>query len=91
LAREAIRGLRRAGFEQLNLHLITGRTGHDSRRYWYLMERVGMRREAHFKKSHRVNNRWGDEYIYAVLAEEWPPEHELSHNPDLSVQSSSSR
>jgi RimJ/RimL family protein N-acetyltransferase len=35
------------------------------------MERLGMRREAHFKESHVVEGEWRDEFIYAVLADEW--------------------
>jgi len=35
------------------------------------MERLGMRREAHFRQSHIVMDAWRDEYVYAVLADEW--------------------
>jgi RimJ/RimL family protein N-acetyltransferase len=59
------------GFEQLGLHRITARTGRDNKRSWYLMERLGMRREAHFRESHVVKGERRDEFIYAVLADEW--------------------
>lgn len=36
-----------------------------------LLERVGMRKEAHFKKSLRFKGAWADDCIYAVLGEEW--------------------
>lgn len=36
-----------------------------------LMARLGMRREAHHKKSHLVKGVWIDELVYAVLEEEW--------------------
>jgi RimJ/RimL family protein N-acetyltransferase len=35
------------------------------------MERIGMRREAHFRDSHKVEGEWDDEFIYAILADEW--------------------
>jgi RimJ/RimL family protein N-acetyltransferase len=38
---------------------------------WRLMERLGMRREAHFRQSHQVRGEWDDESVYALLAEEW--------------------
>jgi RimJ/RimL family protein N-acetyltransferase len=74
LATEAARALVTYGFEQLGLHRITARTGKDNKRSWYLMERLGMRREAHFRESHVVQGEWRDEFIYAVLADEWGAE-----------------
>jgi RimJ/RimL family protein N-acetyltransferase len=35
------------------------------------MERLGMRREAHFRESHKVIGCWDDEFVYAILADEW--------------------
>jgi CubicO group peptidase (beta-lactamase class C family) len=37
-----------------------------------LLARVGMRREAHHLQSGWWNGEWTDEYVYAVLATEWP-------------------
>jgi RimJ/RimL family protein N-acetyltransferase len=73
LATEAVRALITAGFEQLGLHRIFARTGKDNERSWRLMERLGMRREAHFRESHVVKGEWRDEVIYAILADEWQP------------------
>lgn len=36
-----------------------------------LLERVGMRREAHHVRSSWWKGEWTDEYVYAVLADEW--------------------
>jgi RimJ/RimL family protein N-acetyltransferase len=36
-----------------------------------LMERIGMRQEAHFVHSQIINERWADELIYAILDHEW--------------------
>ena len=39
---------------------------------WRLMERVGMRREAHnVKDSLHRDHGWQDGYVYALLADEW--------------------
>jgi RimJ/RimL family protein N-acetyltransferase len=71
LATEAVRALVTAGFRELGLHRISARTGEDNVRSWRLMERLGMRREAHFRESHEVKGEWRDEFVYAVLADEW--------------------
>lgn len=36
-----------------------------------LLERLGMRREAHFHRNEFVKGEWTDEFVYAVLAEDW--------------------
>lgn len=71
LATEAARALVTSGFDQLGLHRIAARTGTDNIRSWKLMERLGMRREAHFRESHIVKDEWRDEFVYAILAGEW--------------------
>lgn len=71
LATEAAGALMDYGFKHLGLHRIAARTGRDNEHSWRLMERLGMRREAHFRESHIVNDEWRDEFIYAILAEEW--------------------
>ncbi len=71
LATEAVRALVTAGFDQMELHRIFARTGKDNERSWRLMERLGMRREAHFRESHVVKGEWRDEFIYAILCDEW--------------------
>ena len=36
------------------------------------MEKIGMRREGHFRQCiYREGNIWWDEYFYAILEEEW--------------------
>ena len=71
LATEAARALVTTGFDHLGFHRISARTGRDNKRSWHLMERLGMRREAHFRESHVVKGEWRDEFVYAVLADEW--------------------
>jgi RimJ/RimL family protein N-acetyltransferase len=70
-ATEAARTLVTIGFDHLGLHRISARTGSDNICSWHLMERLGMRREAHFRESHVVKGEWHDEFVYAVIADEW--------------------
>ena len=71
IATEAAKALVAFGFESMGLHRISARTGSRNPRSWRLMERIGMRREAHFRQSHKVKDEWDDEFVYAVLANEW--------------------
>lgn len=79
-ATEAARAIISFGFSELGLHRISARTGKDNIPSWKLMERLGMRREAHFRESHTVKGEWRDEFIYAVLAHEWQTRNTPSKN-----------
>jgi RimJ/RimL family protein N-acetyltransferase len=63
------------GFIQLGLHRITAATFAENERAWRLMERVGMRREAHFVHDGFVRGRWMDVLGYGMLADEWQARH----------------
>ena len=59
------------GFRQLNLHRIMAAVDARNVPSWKLMERLGMRREAHFVHDNFVNGEWVDDYVYAILEDEW--------------------
>ena len=61
----------RFGFEDVRLHRIIGRCDGRNTASARLMERLGMRREAHFRSNELVKGEWTDELVYAILAEEW--------------------
>ncbi|HEX6446657.1 MAG TPA: GNAT family protein [Streptosporangiales bacterium] len=63
--------LLRFGFEDVGLHRITGRIDGRNGASARVLERLGMRREAHFVQNEWVKGEWTDEVIYAILAEEW--------------------
>jgi RimJ/RimL family protein N-acetyltransferase len=63
--------LLRLGFEELGLHRIFGSCDGRNTASARVMERLGMRREAHFRESEIFKGEWGDELIYAMLASEW--------------------
>lgn len=70
-ATEAALEVLRLGFDGLRLHRIFGRCSADNTGSAALLERLGMRREAHFRQNALVKNAWRDEYVYAMLRAEW--------------------
>lgn len=70
-ASEAAHEMLRIGFESVGLHRIVGRCDARNGASARLMERLGMRREAHFVQNEVFKGQWGDEFVYAMLAEEW--------------------
>lgn len=70
-ATEAARGMLRLGFEQGGMHRIYARCDARNVASYRLMERLGMRREAHFREHKLVKGVWDEELIYALLEDEW--------------------
>jgi len=72
LATEAVTELVRHAFEDVGLRRVIAECFADNVPSWRLMERLGMRREAHhvLDSLHRDRG-WQDEYVYALLADEW--------------------
>ncbi|GGP64714.1 GNAT family N-acetyltransferase [Saccharothrix coeruleofusca] len=71
-ATEASRAMLRLAFENLGLHRVTASCDARNEASWRVMERLGMRREAHFRHNEWFKGGWGDEMIYAMLEDEWP-------------------
>jgi [ribosomal protein S5]-alanine N-acetyltransferase len=61
-----------AAFRRAGLHRVWATCDPRNRASYRVMEKIGMRREAHFRKNVYEKNEWRDSYLYAVLAEEWP-------------------
>jgi RimJ/RimL family protein N-acetyltransferase len=70
-ATEAAAVLLRLAFEDLGLHRIFGRLDGRNVASVRLLERLGMRREAHLRENELVKGEWTDEMIYALLDREW--------------------
>ena len=70
-ATEAALAMLALGFEELRLHRIYGRCDALNVPSFKLMERLGMRREAHFIHNEIFKGQWGDELVYAMLETEW--------------------
>jgi RimJ/RimL family protein N-acetyltransferase len=71
LATEAARILMGLAFDELGLRRVIGRCDARNTASARVMERLGMRREAHFVENELFKGEWGDEYVYAILAAEW--------------------
>ncbi len=70
-ATEAGAVLLRLGFEELGLHRIIGRIDARNAPSARVLERLGMRREAHFVQNEILKGEWTDEVVYAMLEDEW--------------------
>lgn len=70
-ASEAARAVLEYGFKELNLHRIIATCQPQNIPSYRVMEKIGMKREGHFKKCIPNGDEWWDEYYYAILEEEW--------------------
>lgn len=70
-ATEAAEVVLRLGFEGLDLHRVVGRLDARNTASARVLERLGMRREAHLVHNEIVKGEWSDEVIYAMLRHEW--------------------
>lgn len=70
-ATEAARAMLGLGFGPLAMHRIYARCNALNTPSYAVMERLGMRREAYLREVQMVRGVWEDEYVYAVLWNEW--------------------
>ncbi len=70
-ATEAVSCFINYAFLTFDLHRIIAITDCENAASIALLEHLGMRREGHFLKNVWFKGKWGDEYLYAILKEEW--------------------
>lgn len=70
-AAEAALVLLALGFDELGLHRIIGRCDGRNDASARLLEKLGMRQEAHLRENEIVKGEWTDELVYAMLDREW--------------------
>ncbi len=71
-ATEAARSLLAYAFESLRCHRVIATCQPQNVASWRVMEKLGMRREGHFRKCiFRAPGEWWDEYFYGILDEEY--------------------
>lgn len=59
-------------FDHLDAHRVIATCQPENPPSYRVMEKLGMRREAHFRQCiYRGDGVWWDEYFYAILASEW--------------------
>ncbi len=69
--REAVRAVLDLAFHQLRLHRVSASVDADNLASLALLERLGLRREAHFRRSEWFKGAWVDDIVHAVLRDEW--------------------
>jgi RimJ/RimL family protein N-acetyltransferase len=70
-ATEAAQVLLRIAFEHLKVHRVIGRLEARNTASARVLEKLGMRKEAHFRENEFVKGEWNDELVYAILDREW--------------------
>lgn len=70
-ATEASRPVLDFAFAELRLHRVVGRLEPRNVASARVLEKLGMRREAHLVENEWVKGEWQSELVYAVLAREW--------------------
>jgi RimJ/RimL family protein N-acetyltransferase len=70
-ATEATAPLLRIAFEDLGLHRVVGRVEARNVGSARVLEKLGMRREAHLVENEWVKDEWQSEVVYAILDREW--------------------
>jgi RimJ/RimL family protein N-acetyltransferase len=71
-ATEAAHALLAHAFETLGCHRVIATCQPQNPPSWRVMEKLGMRREAHFRAGLlRPSGEWWDEYFYAILEDEY--------------------
>ena len=58
-------------FFDLKKHRVSASVDPNNIKSIRLLEKLGMRKEAHFIKSYRMGDVWLDDCVYAMLKEEW--------------------
>jgi RimJ/RimL family protein N-acetyltransferase len=71
LASEAVSRLLDYAFNALGLHRVIAIADCKNAPSTALLERLNMRREGHFLENIWFKGGWADEYLYAVLKDEW--------------------
>jgi RimJ/RimL family protein N-acetyltransferase len=71
LATEGAREMLRLGFDDLGLHRIVAECDDRNTASVRVMERLGMRREAHHLEDEFLKGEWTGSIVYAILGSEW--------------------
>jgi RimJ/RimL family protein N-acetyltransferase len=70
-ATEGAAVLLRLAFDELGLHRVIGRAEARNAGSARVLEKLGMRREAHLVENEWVRGEWQSELVYAILDREW--------------------
>ena len=68
---EACRLLINYLFTNLKLHKVVAKCDPENHASYRVMEKLGMQKEAHFKRHFKIGERWTDQIDYGILASDW--------------------
>ncbi len=71
IASEAVSCVLEYAFVTLGLHRVIAITACENAGSVALLERLDLRREGHFRQNVWLKGKWRDEFLYALLQEEW--------------------
>lgn len=71
VATEVMRTIVGTLFERFDMHRVFARCDARNTGSWRVMEKLGMRREAHFREHALFKGEWDEELHYAILDREW--------------------
>src|SRR5258707_10790305 len=71
IASEAVSCVLEYAFVTLRLHRVIAITACENAASVALLDRLGLRREGHFRQNVWLKGKWSDEFLYAMLREEW--------------------
>ena len=74
-ATEAAAALLALAFDDLRVHRVIGRLEARNTASARVLERLGMRKEAHLVENEHVKGEWQSEIVYAQLEREWASRH----------------
>jgi ribosomal-protein-alanine N-acetyltransferase len=58
-------------FREFLIHRIVAYCHSDNSASVHVMEKLGMRQEGRLRETRWLNDKWWDEYVYAILEKEW--------------------
>lgn len=64
---ECIATCMKYAFSELQLHSVMANVNPDNTPSWKLLEKLGFKREAHFREDYYANGKFTDSYIYSCL------------------------
>ena len=70
-AHEAVRGILTFLFDTLGKHRVTASTDPRNIASIALLEKLGLRKEAHLRESLHCRGEWVDDVVFAILQDEW--------------------
>lgn len=70
-ATELARALCYVAFKCLDAHSVIATCDSQNQASYHVMEKLGMKREGHFIGRRFIHEEWHDEYLYAILKDDW--------------------